>query len=125
MNNKLLTRYLAKARSKNDSLAAAVSALETSNNMGQGKQLKLMNYYTVAYLLSGQKVFKTEDRQFTNVTELAAYMKDLFDSSYEEFEVFCHKLIDNKDILDVQLEAWLIALGKRRELEAWRRQLSQ
>ena len=125
LNNKLLTRYLAKARSKNDSLAAAVSALETSNNMGQGKQLKLMNYYTVAYLLSGQKVFKTEDRQFTNVTELAAYMKDLFDSSYEEFEVFCHKLIDNKDILDVQLEAWLIALGKRRELEAWRRQLSQ
>lgn len=125
LNNKLLTRYLAKARSKNDSLAAAVSALETSNNMGQGKQRRLMNYYTVAYLLSGQKVFKTENRQFTNVTELAAYMKDLFDSSYEEFEVFCHKMIDSKDLLDVQLEAWLIALGKRSELEAWRRQLSQ
>lgn len=126
LKNKLLTSYLAKTDSKNDSLAAAIAALETSNNIGQKeRRIKLMNYYTAAYLLSGRKVFKTRDRQFKSVTELAAYMKDLFDSSYEEFEIFCHKMIDSRDILDVQLEAWLIALGKRRELEAWRRQLSQ
>ena len=57
--------------------------------------------------------------------ELAAYMQELFDLSYEEFENFCHKMIDGNDTLDVQLETWLIALGKRKELESWRRQLSQ
>ena len=28
------------------------------------------------------------------------------------------------DTLDVQLEAWLIALGKRKELETWRHNLN-
>ena len=58
-----------------------------------------------------------------NVGELANYMKGLLDSSYEEFEEFCHSLIDYDDTLDVQLEAWLIALGKRKELELWRQGL--
>ena len=51
-------------------------------------------------------------------------MKGLLDSSYEEFEDFCHSMIDYDDTLDVQLEAWLIALGKRKELDAWRHNLN-
>ena len=58
-----------------------------------------------------------------SVSELTAYMKGLLDSSYEEFEDFCHSMIDYDDTLDVQLEAWLIALGKRKELDAWRQGL--
>ena len=53
------------------------------------------------------------------------YMKGLLDASYEEFENFCHSLIHYDDTLDVQLEAWLLALGKGTQLEAWRRQLAQ
>ncbi len=125
LNNKLLSGYLAKAASPNDSLTAAVSAVEASHRTGKKNQRdRLMNDYTVAYLLSGRRVFRDGDMQFENVTELAAYMSGLFEASYREFENFCHKMIDNRDVLDVQLEAWLIALGKRGELEAWRRQLS-
>ena len=124
LNNKLLTGYLTKADSKNEGLAA-VSAIETAHTVGKKhKRDILMNYYTMAYLLSGQSILNIGEKQFNNVTEFAAHMKDLSDSSYEEFEKFCHKMIGSDDTLDVQLEAWLIALGKRRELESWRQQLS-
>lgn len=126
LENKLLTNYLAMVKSKNAGLSAAASALETAHSLAnKSKRDTLMNYYTMAYLLSGQKLFNVGDKQLKNIAELTAYMKALLGSSYEEFEDFCHTLIDYDDTLDVQLEAWLIALGKRKELDAWRTQLSQ
>lgn len=126
LGNKLLTNYLSKVKSKNDNLATASAALETAHNVGnKNKRATLMNYYTMAYLLSGQKLFAIGEKRIKNVAELAAHMKGLLDSSYEEFEDFCHSMIDYDDTLDVQLEAWLIALGKRNELRVWREQLIQ
>lgn len=126
LENKLLTNYLAMVKSKNAGLSDAASALETAHSLAnKSKRDTLMNYYTMAYLLSGQKLFNVGDKQLKNIAELTAYMKALLDSSYEEFEDFCHTLIDYDDTLDVQLEAWLIALGKRKELNSWRSQLAQ
>lgn len=125
LGNKLLTNYLSKVKSKNDSLAVASSALETAHNVGnRSKRDTMMNYYTMAYLLSGQKLFAIGDKRLKSISELTAHMKMLLDSSYEEFEDFCHTLIDYDDTLDVQLEAWLIALGKRKELDTWRHSLN-
>ena len=125
LGNKLLTNYLSKVKSKNDNLATASAALETSHNVGsKSKRDTLMNYYTMAYLLSGQKLFAIGEKRLKNVSELTAHMKGLLDSSYEEFEDFCHSLIGYDDTLDVQLESWLIALGKRKELDAWRHSLN-
>lgn len=124
LGNKLLTNYLSKVKSKNENLADATSALETAHNVGnRSKRDTIMNYYTMAYLLSGQKLFAIGEKRLKSVSELTAYMKGLLDSSYEEFEDFCHSMIDYDDTLDVQLEAWLIALGKRKELDAWRQGL--
>ena len=121
LGNKLLTNYLTTVKSKNAGLSAAASALETAHGLAnRSKRDTLMNYYTMAYLLSGQKLFSIGNKQLKNVSELTAHMKTLLDSSYEEFEDFCHTLIDYDDTLDVQLEAWLISLGKRKELDAWR-----
>lgn len=126
LQNKLLTNYLETVNSENEELASAASALETAHGLnGKSKRDAMMNYYTMAYILSGQKLFKAGAKYLKSVPELTAYMKSLLDSSYEEFEDFCHGLIDYDDTLDVQLEAWLIALGKSKELEAWRIQLAQ
>jgi len=126
LSNKLLSIYLTKIKSKNESLVAATSAIETAHTVGdKNKRDIMMNYYTMAYLLSGQKFFAVGDKRLKNVSELTAHMKQLLDSSYEEFEDFCHSLIDYDDTLDVQLEAWLVALGKRKDIEQWRNQLSQ
>lgn len=124
LGNKLLTNYLSKVKPKNENLADAASALETAHNVeNRSKRDTIMNYYTMAYLLSGQKLFAIGEKRLKSVSEFTAYMKGLLDSSYEEFEDFCHSMIDYDDTLDVQLEAWLIALGKRKELDAWRQGL--
>lgn len=124
LENNLLSNYLTNIKSKNNDLKKASAALETAHKLpGKSKRDTLMNYYTMAYLLSGQKLLHVDNKQLKDIPELTAYMKGLLDSSYEEFEGFCHSLIDYDDTLDVQFEAWLIALGKRKELESWKKQL--
>ena len=126
LKNELLSKYLVNTKSTNAKLARATAALESSYNINIGnKRGQMMDYYTMAYLLSGQKLFAVGDKRLKSVPELTAYMKSLLDSSYEAFETFCHRMIDYNNTLDVQLEAWLIALGKRNELENWRRNLSE
>lgn len=126
LENKLLTNYLTNIKSKNNDLKKASAALESAHKLpGKSKRDALMNYYTMAYLLSGQKLLHVDNKQLKDISELTAYMKGLLDSSYEEFEGFCHSLIDYDDTLDVQFEAWLIALGKRKELENWKKQLEE
>lgn len=125
LENKLLTNHPAVCKSKKPRLYAAASALETAHGLdGKSRRDVLMNYYMMAYLLSDQKLFNVGNKQLRNVSELIAYMKDLLDSSYEEFEGFCHTLINYDDTLDVQFEAWLTALGKGKELDTWRDELN-
>ena len=52
-------------------------------------------------------------------------MKSLLDDSYDKFEEACHRLIDYDDNLDVQFESWLLALGKKKELNAWREAIQE
>jgi len=126
LDNKLLSHYLTMIRSDNEDLAAAAAAVETAHGLsGRTRRSERMNYYTMAYLLSGQKLFALGEKRLRSVEELRDHMKVLLARSYEALEEFCHSLIDYDDTLDVQLEAWLIALGKRDELEAWRQSLAE
>ena len=88
-----------------------------------GKSNAEKTYYMMAYMLSGQKIFNFDGKQFRTVGELAEHMKGLFNESYDVFQAFCHKLIDYKDNLNVQFECWLISLGKSDELKKWRESL--
>lgn len=75
MKNKLLTGYLTNVKAKNEDLAAAASALETAHTVGKNKKRNrniMMNYYTMAYLLSGQRILNIGEKQFKSVDELAA-----------------------------------------------------
>ena len=47
-------------------------------------------------------------------------MRSVLDESFERFETMCHKLVDYDGNLDFQLETWLIAIGKQKEIEKWR-----
>ncbi len=124
LENKLLSEYLSAKGISDTELFFAVTALEKSHSLlkNNGREC-MMNYYLMAYLLSGNKVLTVGDEQFCEVSELAAYMKKILDTSYEEFEKFCRKLIGADDVLDVQFEAWLIALGKRDEISRWKKGL--
>jgi len=126
LSEKLLSAYVAQADPKNNMLIKAAAGLEDAFiHECSTKRDILKHYYLTAYMLSGQKLLRIDGQEFRTVGELAEYMKSLLDDSYERFEEFCHRMIDYDDNLDVQLEAWLIALGKRKELENWRRSLAE
>jgi hypothetical protein len=74
----------------------------------------------MAYTLSERKLLSLAGQQFRTVDELAGYMRELLETSWEAFAKLCYKLVDRDGDLDTQLEMWLIAIGKKKELENWR-----
>lgn len=82
-------------------------------------------YYLMAYTLSGQKLLFLDGQKFRTVGELAAYMKDTLETSRQNFESLCHRMVDYDGNLDFQLETWLIAIGKQKELEKWRTSMNE
>lgn len=104
----------------------AVKALEASYRIFKNdNRQKLMHYYLLAFMLSGKKVLYKNGVEFTSVQELIVYLKYELDKSYDGFEKLCHELIDYNDILEPQFESWLLALGKKKEIEQWHTSLNE
>lgn len=122
---RLKENNLKNAVTDSSDIVSNISTLEFNYNKDLTSREKKKIYYSIAYLLTGQNNLYVDNRQFKTVSELANYMKELLNYSYQGFEYFCRKMIDGNNVLDPQLEAWLIALGKKREIEEWRRQLSK
>lgn len=122
LSNELLSKYVDTHGINGKGILTSIHATETAHKISsQNSRDRIINYYTVAYLLSGQKLFNIDGKIMTNVSELATYMKVLLESSYESFENFCNKMIDFDNTLNPQFEAWLISLGKRKEIESWKK----
>ncbi len=121
LNEKLLTQYVMQVSPKNEALKKATAAIEDSYVLEKGKHSDLLRtYYYMAYTLSGQKLLLLDNQQFRTVGELAGYMRECLDLSFDKFETLCHRLVDYDGNLDVQLETWLIAIGKKKEIDKWR-----
>ena len=112
-------RLLREARS-----AKAEAILEQAGNPASvDKRTHILNAYLLGYYLAEEISFRVDGRTVKTISQLTQYMKSLLDVSYETLEKFCHTLIDYNDVLDVRLEAFLLALGKREELTAWKNSL--
>lgn len=117
--NHLLSQYL-ELHAQPKEAVDAVQSLETTN---RDRRDGLISYYHAAYLLICKKELQVDDKKFYTAEELAEYMNSLLDDSAEVFENFAYKLTDNDNKLNEEFEAWLIALGKRTELENWKQNL--
>lgn len=121
LSEKLLTEYIALAAPKNEPLKKAAAAIEESYQLEKMENTDLIKtFYLMAYTLSGQKLLYLEGQQYRTVGELAGYMREKLEESFEAFEKLCHNLVDYDGNLDIQLEMWLITIGKKKELENWR-----
>lgn len=126
LGEKILSQFTALIAPQNEDLQKAAQAIEDSWQIQfAAKEDMRRTYYLMAYTLSGQKLFRLGGEQFRTVGELAGYMRELLDESLENFERLCHRLVDYDGNLDVQLEAWLIAIGKQEELDRWRRLMNE
>lgn len=124
LEEQLLSQYLQMSELDYQYLVDGVTALEISHSMSTGsKRNQLFHYYTMAYLLSGELVFCIEENAFDSPEQLYEYMVQLVQESFLKFETFCHTLIDEQDVLDVQLESWLISLGNDVIVDNWKESL--
>lgn len=123
---KLLSQYVMMAAPKNEKLKRVAESIEDSYalEVNNGGDL-LRTYYMMAYMLSGQKLLLLDGEQFRTVGELATYMKNLLAESFDRFESLCHRLVDYNGNLDFQLETWLVAIGKKKEIERWKRSMNE
>lgn len=126
LSEKLLSQYVRQFAPKNETLKKAAIAIEDSYTleMTNGTDMR-KTYYLMAYTLSGQKLFLLDGQKFRTVGELAAYMKEVLATSRQSFESLCHRLVDYNGNLDFQLETWLVAIGKQKELEEWRAAMNE
>lgn len=120
INRRLLSQYL-EIHSQPKEIVAAVKSLESTNVDRKDDRKK---YYLAAYFLTGKKELLVGDKKFSTAENLAKYMNALLDDSAEAFEEFCFNLIDSDNNLNEEFEAWLIALGKRNELQTWKQNLT-
>jgi len=126
LREKLLSVYAETADPGNEALLKAAKAIEDSYEMEKLDRTDLRRtFYLMAYTLSGQKLMQLDGEQFRTVGEFAAYLRSKLDESYKAFEKLCHRLADYDGNLDVQLETWLIAIGKQDELERWRNLINE
>lgn len=117
----VLSQYVLCMSDEDTQKVSALKALESSHRaFADDSRQKSLNYYLLAYMLSGRKAFRIRGTEFSSIKELMYSLKAALEKSYEDFEKLCHELIDIKGRLDPQFEGWLLALGKKEELEQWR-----
>ena len=126
LSEKLLSRYVEIAAPKNEKLRKAAEAIEDSYELeiNNGTDMQ-RTYYLMAYTLSGQKLLLLDGEQIRTVGELAAYMKSVLAESFDKFESLCHRLVDYDGNLDFQLETWLMAIGKQKDIDKWRASMNE
>ena len=126
LSEKLLSQYVAMAAPKNEKLKRAAEAIEDSYELEKNNGTDMQRtYYLMAYTLSGQKLLLLDGEQIRTVGELANYMRSVLAESFDKFESLCHRLVDYDGNLDFQLETWLMAIGKQKELEKWRESMNE
>ncbi len=117
----IISDYLRNTNNHNEDFKRAITALEnqykTINNKNHSNDL--ISYYSLAYLISGEKVLNINGKKFNSVPELVTYLDLLVSYSYERFVSFANLITNKSNQLDPQFEAWLISIGKRKEMTEW------
>lgn len=126
LSEKLLSQYVQMAAPKNEKLKKAAAAIEDSFELEKNNGTDMQRtYFLMAYTLSGQKLLLLDGEQIRTVGELANYMRSVLAESFDKFESLCHRLVDYDGNLDFQLETWLMAIGKQKEIEKWRASMNE
>ena len=116
--------YKIQHRGEADEQMTVLEAFESRRkNITNDVREKQIENYQLAYVLSGKRDFVLDDKSFATPTELCDYLIHVLDSSFDKFIQVCNRLITDNNTLDIQLESWLLIIGKESELERWRKSL--
>ncbi len=111
--------------------------IELMKNMEEPEQAELMSEYdpeqTAELIveeepgrsedLTGSGIFLFDGMEFRTPSELARYFQSYADESRRALSRKVRQLYADKEHLLPEFEAWLIAIGKEKELNAWKRKI--
>ncbi len=119
LENGILSAYLGivqpNAKAQQNTLEKIENGFPAVRN---NEHQKLMLFYRLGYLVSGDKTLVVGDLSFKSTEHLAAYIATIVNRP-KEFNLFFGKLINDHNELDPQFESWLDRLGKRNEVLTW------
>ena len=72
---------------------------------------------------TGSGIFLFDGMEFRTPSELARYFQSYADDSRRALSRKVRQLYADKEHLLPEFEAWLIAIGKEKELNAWKRKI--
>ena len=105
----LISLYM-KAHKFSDIQVSGAESIESSARLNKANAKTMaLNYYLLAYLISGDREFVLASERFNSIDALAEHMNTLLTESFEKFDVFCKNIINADNSLDPQFEAWLVA----------------
>lgn len=121
LDGNVLTIYATAIGTQNKGIINSLSGLEKSyRTMNTTRRNRDRIYYLAAYMLSGRKILNISNKMFGSIDELAIYLDELIQSSYDDVDRFCRYLLSESGTLNPRFESWLLALGKQEEIKAWR-----
>ena len=103
-----------------DQVVSNVRFLERSFNKTDTKFNRSNIFVLLYWILTEQKVFTYDGKQFRTVQELAAHLQTYADQSRSSLSSKVEGLFQNDANLNPVFEGWLLNLGYQRELSSWR-----
>ena len=125
LNKHIMSKYYEiQHEKKTDEHSDALRAFESKRRgILSDARGKTIENYQLAYMLSGKRDFIIAGLSFLSPDDLTDHLMKLLNQSMDQFNMFCDKLIDNNNKLDVQFESWLIMLGNKDKIDQWRSSL--
>ena len=124
LKSRQISSYLAGQQPVDTDLHGIVYEVESAHqDKDLTKRQRLFDLYRVAFLLADEKLFYTDTAKIADAPALSDHMKSLLNLSFSDLDKFCRKMVTADGVLDPQLEAWLLALGKEAELTHWRQRM--
>ena len=122
----ILSTYLGPRTADAPALLEGIKALEEQYAAaGADDWQRRYVLFLAAYMLGAERTYAYGKRCFSTMDAFADFQEETFYESQEEFTRICHTLVDARNRLDPQFEAWLVAIGKGDALESWKSGLAQ
>ena len=120
LSRRLISEYV-RLTTADERLFEAARSVEDNARLSAGDlRGELCARFTAGFALAKERKLHVDDLEFSGTGEITALLNSLLRTDVLMFERLITRLTGVDGTLDPQFEAWLIALGRRDEVEKWK-----
>lgn len=120
LSRRLISEYV-RLTTADERLLEAARSVEDNARLSAGDlRGELCARFTAGFALAKERKLHVDDLEFSGTGEITSLLNSLLRTDVLMFERLITRLTGVDGTLDPQFEAWLIALGRRDEVEKWK-----